>query len=202
MAISTYGGLKTAIGTWIARDDLMAYTGDFVTFAEGYINSRLRVRQMEAKATLSPTSGVFTLPSDYLQYRKVVVDNGLRSPLSYITPDAADMKYPTRPDGIPQCFTIDGPSLYTFPTTNSNIKLSYWQAIPALTDSNSTNWLLALRPEVYLRLGCAYASDFIKNDADAQKQFALANAIFDQMEVDGLLANYSRAGMTSQGVTP
>ena len=202
MAITDYAGLKSAIATWIARDDLTAYVADFIVFAEGYINSRLRVRQMEEVVSLSPTLGVFTLPTDYLQYRKLVMDNGTRYPLAYITPDAADMKYPTRPDGIPQHFTIIGSSLYTFPTTDADIELTYWQGIPALSDSNTTNWLLTLRPEAYLRLGCAFASEFIKSDNEAQKQLALADGIFAQMEADSHLANYSRAGHTSQGVTP
>lgn len=202
MAITTYAGLKTAIGVWLDRTDLTDYLGDFVAFAEGHLNSKLRVRQMEESVSLAPTLGVFTIPADYLQYRKIVMDNGTRYPLAYMTPDAVDMSYPTRPDGIPVHFTVFSGDITAYPTTDANIELTYWQKIPALADSNTSNWLLALRPELYLRLGCAFAAEFIKSDAEAQKQFALAADIIEDMMMDDRLANYSRAGMTFQGVRP
>ena len=96
MAITSYAGLKTAIGVWLDRSDLTDYYGDFISFAEGHLNSKLRVRQMEAVTSITPVANVYTLPTDYMQFRKVILDNGTRYPLAYITPDASDMKYPSR----------------------------------------------------------------------------------------------------------
>lgn len=202
MAITTYEGLKSAVATWMARDDLTAYVPDFITFAEGYINTRLRHRKMVTTVSLTPVDGVCTLPTDYLQYRRVVVDTGTRYTLEYIVPDQADQRYPSAPAGLPIHFTIVGDELRMFPTTGESIELTYWQQVPALSATNSSNWLLAYRSEAYLRLACSYAADFIKNDGEAQKQLALADMIFEQIERDDTLANYSRAGMTFRGVTP
>ena len=202
MAINTYSGLKNAIGVWLSREDLSAYIPDFVTFAEGFINDNVRHRKMLEIASLTPVNGVCPLPTDYLQYRRVVLDTGTRYVLQYITPDQADARYPSSPGGLSQHFTIVGTDLLMFPTTDTDIELTYWQKIPALSDSNTSNWLLDERPEAYLRLGCAFAAEFTKNDAEAQKQMALAMQIFGQIEGQDTLANYSRAGMTSNEVRP
>ena len=60
MAITTYAELQTAIANWLARDDLTTYLPDFITLFEAAANRRLRVRQMETTATLTPSSGSAT----------------------------------------------------------------------------------------------------------------------------------------------
>ena len=66
MSIATYSDLQTAIASWIARQDLAANIPDFIALFESVANRRLRLRQQESAATLTPSSGVAALPADYL----------------------------------------------------------------------------------------------------------------------------------------
>ena len=71
MTIQTYSDLQTAIASWIARADLSSNIPDFIALFESVANRRLRLRQQESAATLTPSSGVAALPADYLAWRRV-----------------------------------------------------------------------------------------------------------------------------------
>src|SRR3712207_4569180 len=107
MAIDSYSTLKTAIGQWMFASGgvLSDYYDDFIDKPESRLNRLLRVREMEATpATLTLVSGVGSLPSDYLQWRKVVQTTEPRRQLQYVTPDYLDTMYPTRSSGDPCVF--------------------------------------------------------------------------------------------------
>src|SRR5687767_6990597 len=105
MAITDYSSLVTAIGDDLARSDLTSFIPDFIMQAEQVFNhgsesiDPLRVRDMETIDSLSPTSNVYTLPSDYLQYRRVTEEASPRRPLDYIDPMGVDQLYPLRASG-------------------------------------------------------------------------------------------------------
>lgn len=56
MSLLTYADLKTQLTNWLARSDLTSFYDDWVTLFEAAANRRLRVRQMEATAILTPTN--------------------------------------------------------------------------------------------------------------------------------------------------
>ena len=71
MSLASYADLQTQVANWLARDDLAVYIPDFITLFECTAARRLKVRLQETVVSLSTTSGVGTLPSDYLGYRDV-----------------------------------------------------------------------------------------------------------------------------------
>jgi hypothetical protein len=208
MAITNYSELVTAIGDNIARSDLTSYIPDFIMQAEQVFNhgsesiDPLRVRDMETIASLTPSSNVYTLPTDYLQYRRVTEESSPRRPLEYIEPTAVDQQYPLRGSGFSNHFTIIGSSLYTYPLSTNDVELVYYASIPALTSVATTNWLITKAPSIYLRMSLMFAYDFIKDDAEVAKQAQMAKALIDGMNRSGMLANYARAGLTLRGVVP
>ncbi len=203
MAISTYSELLTAGQNWLmGRTDLATFYPDFVTLGSGYINGELRVRQMETIADLSPTSGICTLPDDYLEYRRVVEKANPRRTLEYISPTRADYEYPFQQSALSNSFTIIGSSLYTFPLTSSDVELTYYASVPALSDAAPTNWLLTARPELYLRASLMHAAEFVKDNEEAAKQKALADMVIEQMHRLDERANYARVSAHVRGPTP
>jgi hypothetical protein len=208
MAITDYSSLVTAIGDDLARSDLTSYIPDFIMQAEQVFNhgsesiDPLRVRDMETIDSLSPTSNVYTLPSDYLQYRRVTEEASPRRPLDYIDPMGVDQLYPLRASGYSNHFTIIGNSLYTYPLSTNDVELVYYATIPALTSVATTNWLITKAPSIYLRMGLMFAASFVKNDAEVAKNAQMAKALIDGMNRSGMMANYARAGLTLRGVTP
>lgn len=210
MTIGTYAQLQSAVTSWLEdRTDVASFVPDFITLAENVLNfgmgddfAPLRVRDMETVVSLPSVNGVATIPTDYLQYRRVVPATGNRYPITFTTPDGADLLYPTGQAGLPQHFTIVGSNLYTYPKTSDNVELTYYAMIPALSDSNTTNWLLTKAPGIYLRASLMQAAEFIKEDAEAQKQAAICQALMAGLSRSDQMANYARAGVTLRGNTP
>lgn len=208
MSITTYAELQTAVADNLARTDLTAFIPDFVTMAENWLNygsenvAPLRTKEMEATTSLVPVSGVVTLPSDFLEWRRVSENTSYKRTLSYITLDDAERLYPDGAAGLGERFTIIGTSLYTYPLVSNNVNLVYYQAIPALSVSNTTNWLLTKSPGIYLRATLVQANDFIKNTAEMTTQAQLASALIAGLNRSDMLGKYSRAGLTIRGVAP
>jgi hypothetical protein len=202
MAIGTYGELVQAIQDWMMdRSDLAAKAPDFIAMGEGIIAygseqvTPLRCREMEAVAALVPASGVCALPSDYLQYRRVVDTGTPRRNLGYVTPEAADLYYPGRAAGTAEKFTIVGADLQTFPLTANTVELTYYARVPALTALAATNWLLQKHPGIYLRASLLMAAEFIKDAREMATQATLLSSLIKGMNDQGMLANYAKAGI-------
>src|SRR5690606_11870740 len=157
MAIADLSDLKSAIVTFYKnRSDVGASADTLIALSEGYFNTELRCREMETVTSLTPVSNVCTLPSDYLEYKRVVEEASIRRKLDYITEDAADDIYPTRPSGLSCHFMIIGDELTALPLSANDIELTYYQQLPALTESNTTNWLLTKFPKLYLHTCLMY----------------------------------------------
>jgi hypothetical protein len=176
MAITNYSELQTSITKWLSRtgDTNLATLGvDFIMLAEAKFNRGFRTRNMETATSLTPTAGVCTLPVDYLELRRIYIDTDTPIELEYLTPENFYLKYPIMSnDGVSpsRYYTIEGSSvILSESTTSNNIKILYYQKIPALSISNTTNWLLTAHPDLYLAESLSEAYDVIKNEALAQK---------------------------------
>lgn len=197
--IADYASLKTAIGEFAARD-LSADADVFIDQAEAYFNLRLRCRQMETVDDLTPTSNVCTLPTDYLEYKRVVELASIRRPLKYITEDAADRLYASRYSGLANHFTIVGSSLTALPLSSNDIELTYYQKIPALSGAATTNWLLLAHPGLYLHGSLLYVAEWIQDDAMLQKESTFVQNYIDRIAELDNRAKFGNAGVTLAGV--
>lgn len=204
MSITTFAELKTAIGNWLDRSDLADFTGDFITFATGHLNRNVRHRKMVTKTDLTPASNVYTLPTDYLHYIRVVEKVTPRRDLGFMTPQAADQLYASRPAGLANHFTIIGDDLMAFPLSSNDIELTYRQKIPELSDENTSNWLLAASPETYLRASQLMAMEFAnETDTIRYKSTALlTEKLIDDLNSEGQLAEYYKSSVHIRGQTP
>lgn len=201
MAITTRDELKTAVTNWYRdRQDLAEYTDEFIELSEGYLNVELRCREMEAVEDLTPVSNVCALPADYLEYKRVVELASIRRPLEYITEDAAEVLYPTRASGLACHFMIIGNNLTALPLTANDIELTFYQKIPALTEANTTNWLLTRLPNLYLHACLMHAAEFVKEEAQLLKESTLVQKYIGMLHSLDNRAKFGNAGMTIPGV--
>lgn len=200
MTITTYDDLKDKFTestlNWMARTFSDDEADEFIDLAEADFNMSLRCREMEAVTDLSPTSNVYTLPTDYLEYKRVVEKASIRRRLDFITEDAVDALYPTRESGLSCNFTIIGGSLYTYPLSSNDVELTYYQKVPALSDSTTTNWLLTRLPNLYLHAAMYYAAEYI---GDTEKM--AAELAFVERCKGMLMSLDNRAKFASAGIT-
>jgi hypothetical protein len=182
MTIQTYTDLQSAIANWIARADLAANIPDFIALFESAANRRLRLRQQEATATLAPSSGAATLPADYLAWRRVTWTGQVPRELEYVHPSYLHALYPTLPAGTPRLFTIEGGSLTVAPSNNTALTFDYFQKIPALSNTNTSNWLLAAAPDLYLFGALAEAHGFAKDTESLALWKSRRDELFDELD--------------------
>lgn len=169
MSIVDYASLQTAIANWLHRTDLTAQIPDFISLCEAKLNGDLEARPMEQRTTLTATAGnaYLSLPSDMLEMRRLTLQADYNEPLDYLTPDQLTKEYPTSTTNKPQAFTVIGAQAQLGPIPDSaySVELTYLQRIPALSVSNTSNWVLASFPNAYLFGSLVAAQPFLVNDA-------------------------------------
>jgi hypothetical protein len=156
--ITDFDTLKTEVAASLARSDVTADSAEVETYirmAEKYINRNLRVKQMEKDVSISTTAGEAKsdLPSDFLEVKRLKFDSD-PTHIGYL----ASGSFGNDQSDRPQYFTLANNStnevqaLEFFPTPNAeyDLTLRYYAAIPALTSSNTDNWLLAYDEDIYL----------------------------------------------------
>jgi hypothetical protein len=206
----TYSSLCSYIDTWLARTDCTEQAPFFISMFEDYLNyggdidPPLRCREMEVVTEITPDDDlVCLLPDDFLEYRKVVELASIRRPLDYITDEQSEQLYPVRnTGGLPCHFSIVGEYLYPLPVTSNDIELTYYQKIPALTETNTTNWLLENNKSIYFRGALMMAADYIKDEAEFAKQSQFVRALVAGMNRTDVIARYNRAAVKLRGPTP
>src|SRR5262245_659773 len=201
MAITTYAELQAAVGNWLDHGLFAARVPEFIALFEAAANRRLRVREQEATATLTPSSGAVALPADYLAWRRLTWTGTPRVELQYVHPSYLQAAYPSSPTDVPRIFSIEGTTLKIRPLDATPLEFDYFQKIPALSDAAPSNWLLAAHPDIYLFGSLVEAEMFGVNDERAPAWKARRDEIFDEIEK---LTNKTRGAgaMRVMGVTP
>jgi hypothetical protein len=167
MAIDTYATLKTAIENWTHRSDLDSVIDDFIDLTEARLNRDLLVSQQEVRATTLATSEYLALPTDFLSLRNIQLNTSPVRELQYVSPiemdrlddNSTDLNY----------YTIVGDEIQLQSVSSDTLEIAYFKKISSLSDSNTSNWVLASHPEAYL-YGClAEAFKYTINDEQAAK---------------------------------
>lgn len=195
--ISTYAELQTAIANWLKRGNLSSRIPEFISLAEATINRRLRVRAMESRETFSLGSEYFdltTLTGTFLEARNVQLNTDPRTTLDYLTPDQIDTFW-SNSVGKPRSFTIIGDELQVRPAPDATYtaEISFYSPISALSDSNTTNWLLTNHPDIYLFAALYHGNLFIKDRAEAIDNLQLAEKYILELNLQDKKGRHSGA---------
>lgn len=168
MAIATYSDLQASVATWLNRTDLTALIPDLITMAEAKLSGDLATRSMETKTTLATVAGTSTvaLPSDMLEMKRLQILSSYNTVLKYLAPDELSADYWDNRSGTPAVFTVSGSTMELAPVPDAvySLELTYFQRIPALSASNTTNWLLTAWPNAYLYAALCAAQPYLMND--------------------------------------
>jgi hypothetical protein len=200
MAITNLGQLKSAIRDWqqdaTILDDI---ADDLVTLSQGYLNRFLRTREMVTQVDITPVSGLFALPSDFLQVRHVAELGSYRIPLKYVSMEGADRLFPYRESGTGIFYTFIGSNIEVFPTTTNDIELTYYAKLGAFADDDASDWLLMKMPNLYLAAGQAMAAEYLKDDAEFTKQASIVDMYVKMLNAEDDGAEMGDASYTPEG---
>jgi len=165
MALSTYTELKTTIANWLNRSDLTSeISDDFIVLTEADLNAKLRIRQMHAQTTITIDAETETVPTGFLQVRDFyILSNGQKFPMTFISPAQMDAVKASSTTGVPSSYTILGSTFRFAPRPDSTYSgvLNYYKKFDPLTSSNTTNYILADHPAVYLYGSLFHAANFL-----------------------------------------
>lgn len=170
MALSNYSELKTSLVTRSGRDDILPLLDDFIALAEQEIWNNLRVREMEGRATVTTSTRFGTLPSDYLEARKLTPlyqDHyykaiGAKSPGSIRVVDDTTT-------GIPTQYAITDSIEFNCVPLGS-VVMHYYRNLTALSSSNPSNAILTSYPSIYLN-GCLAEVYSYSEETDEEQKF-------------------------------
>jgi hypothetical protein len=204
MALTNYTDLQASVTAWLQRNDLAATIPDFIKLFEACANRRLRVRQQQATAELTPAAGVVALPADYLSWTRLTWTGSPRRELPYVEPSWLQSAYPESPQDVPGVFTIEGGNIITMPidVNATPLELVYFQKVAPLASAPSgVNWLMTEHPDLYLFGSLTEAQAYAVNVETAALWKARRDELFDEIEK---LSNKTRgpASIRTMGPTP
>lgn len=210
--ISSYTDLRSEIVNWLFdRTELQSKTPQFIELAENAFNhgdenaglKPLRVREMERAEILSITDSKAVLPSDYLGWRTVSVGQNPRWELEFVSPSWLNKNYPWRGAGYPKYFTIYQDTIEVLYPTDSDMTLLYYQTIPALSDSNPTNWLLQKYPNAYLFAAASFGASYLGDTQRQTEMTSMALGALSGLHTDDKKQRWAKKTRFSlAGVTP
>ena len=199
MDLSTYSGLKDAIADYLNRDDLTASIPVFISLAEAKFNRKLRARQMVKRANATIDTQYFAYPGDWLAAKEFIL---LTNPITYMQfvteSQGNDLKTTTVVSpGKPRYYTIIGSQIEVLatPDTSYTGQLTYYAKIPSLSNTNTSNWLLAYAPDLYLYGALLESAPYLKDD----ERLAVWGQLYNDSKADIELAD-ERASVSSTPV--
>lgn len=196
MAIDTYSELKSAIADWLNRDDLTSVIPSFIELAEAELTRNLRHRKMIARADATINSEYTQTPLDWFQTQTLILETDPVTTLSYLTPEALNAKRAaSTANGKPLFYTMIGTEIQVYPVPSGDYtaEMVYYSKIPSLSDSETTNWLLTLAPDIYLYGSLMQSAPYLQDD----NRLSVWNALYQKKIEDIYISDQRTTGQTS-----
>lgn len=163
--ITSYTTLKSEIAEWLNRGDLTSLIPTFIQLAEAKIRRTLLHRLLIARSTTTFDDNYVSLPSNFMRAKWVRVDDS--APLTYMPhQEFVDYDAQHTTAGEPKVFTVVGEHLMLSPTPDQEyeLELVYFKRVPALSESNPTNDILSLSPDLYLYGALVHSAPYLHDD--------------------------------------
>lgn len=163
MAITNYTALATAVASWldVGTADISSVVSDLVTNAEKRIMRELRVPSMETALSVAISSGMATVPTNYVELKYAYVDKNPTQFLQMVPPSYIYERYPTRvSEGAPVVMARDGANFIfgPYPDSDYTIKGSFYKHLTLSQSGATAHSLFSDNPDLYL-FGCLAESE-------------------------------------------
>jgi len=171
MSLSNYTDLQSTIASYLARTDLTSTIPVFIQLAENRLRRDIRISEMLTNTALTPSSGVVTLPSDFLEMRSIYFNSNPLTTLEYQSPDLFSRNGWNDTSGTSVYFSIIGNSIYFSPDPDSTdtVQMLYYAKPPYLSGSNLTNVWTNTCIDALLYASLAEASVYLMDNESAQR---------------------------------
>jgi len=199
MALDTYANLKTAIADWLNREDLTAVIADFITLAEADFGPKVKHWRMEKRSNATTSAQFMDIPSDFIEPIRFGLDTNNQHRVEFVSSaDMAQMRENTKDStGTPQYWTFTDGKIEVYPTPDGTYttELVYLASVTALSDANTTNWVLTNHPNVYLFGALIQAAPYLQADDRLRTWAALYQTALDGVGESDRRARSGGAGL-------
>ena len=199
MAITTYAELKSSIADFLNRDDLASVTSSFISLAEADMQRRLRHWRMEKRSTAELDTQYSAIPADFVEIIRFYVTSGDTKPLELISQaQLLDRKAKSlNTSGAPAYYALTAGEIEVYPAPDAtyDVELYYLSRIPALSDSNTSNWLLDHYADAYLYGSLVHSAPYLKDDARIQVWAALYQSAIDAINTESERSKSGGSGL-------
>ena len=169
MSLSTFATLKTAIGNHLDRDDLTSEIPDFITLAEATHKRStdkggIRIKEMITRSAITIAARQVAFPTGFMETLTLRLLTSPVTPLNYINYHEMD-RLRQETTGKPELYTVG--SEFEFdkaPDSSYSGEIVYYKSETALSDSNTSNNILAADPACYLYGALIASAPFLMDD--------------------------------------
>lgn len=174
----TYTELQANLASALHRSDLTAQLPGFIALAEALLFRELSVKTLETSVTGVTSGGVIALPTDCATLGRVTVtgSDGLEVPLDYAS-------HLSPRSGQPLTYQLQAGALKLDSATDGYAyALYYTPTLAALSDANTTNWLLTNAPDLYQAAAQLEAARWMKDVEEVQRLTGQLPALLDSVQ--------------------
>jgi len=186
----TYAQLQADILAYVNRPEVEQQVPSCILRAEAELQRALRVRQMVGRATATLDNEYEILPADFAGVRSFELASSPTVELEYVKPERlAQFRTIYATAGQPIYYSVVGGEFRFAPrpsTSYPNSQLTYWRKLPALSDANTSNWLLESHPDAYLYASLKHAAQMLGDPRGLAWSELLAAALKMISEADGV----------------
>jgi len=198
MPITTYAELKATIADFLNRDDVAAISSTFISNAEDDLNLQLRHWRQEKRSTAEIDTQYSAIPADMLEIIRFYTTSGDTRPLELISQaEMLDRKFRNlNTSGQPAYYALTAGEIEVYPVPDGTYtsELYYYSRIPALSDSNTSNWVLDYYSSAYLYGSLIHSAPYLKDDARIQVWAALYQSSIDAINAESEKAKFGGSG--------
>ncbi len=198
MAITTYAELQSAITDFLNRDDSAAIAPTFISMAESNLSRDIRHWRQEKRSTAEIDTQYSAIPADFLEAVRFYITSGDTRPLELISQaEMLDRKFRNlNTSGQPAYYAITAGEIEVYPVPDGTYtaELYYMANLPALSDSNTSNWLLQYYPDAYLYGSLIHSAPYLKDDARLQIWAALYQSAIDGINAESEKSKFGGSG--------
>ena len=193
MAITTYAELKSAVADFLNRDDLASAIPNFIALAEADIGRKVRHWRQHKRVSTSVDQRYEYVPTDFLEVVRIQLDD--YSQLRPISSDEmAQLRYKNNDTaGRPVYYYLTAGQIEFYPTPDAtyNISMLYSARIPSLSDTDNTNWLLTLNPDILLYGALLQSAPYLQNDERVAVWGSLYASAIESLNKDSMRSSAS-----------
>lgn len=163
--ISSYDDLKDEIATFVHRSDLTSEIPTLILLGEKRIQREVRTPDMETSYSGTIASGVIAVPTDFLEWKAVYINDTDATRLESKSLDWLITNYPTRSSSGKPKFIARSATNFEFgpyPDSDYSVKGVYYKRLT--TVSSSWNQLATDNPDLYLFASLAATALYVKED--------------------------------------